>query len=282
MSTSNLAEPSPLRPLVDGLLPPGSLFAPAPGGDLDRILDGIGDNWERARILLENLAHVRNPRRTTFLEDLEREYGISPNPSLTENTRRENLALAKSRSRRGALVARLQDSLDRAGFGLTGYGLRVTPNASPAADPLAIVENQYQLVAREFPSPAAAGNAAAYAAVRHGYYLVNGDQYQSQPTYPMAGQVCARAFDGSDTRSGLESAGHYEAYTLYANEYTTPAAEYWPYVVFFGGTVSRNADGSVAAIATVEIPFARRQELHKLILRYKPLGIWAAMCVQYT
>jgi hypothetical protein len=48
-----------------------------------------------------------------------------------------------------------------------------------------------------------------------------------------------------------------------------------------GGSVARNPDGRIASVASVDVPVGRRQELHRLILRVKPLGIWAAMIVRY-
>jgi hypothetical protein len=150
------------------------------------------------------------------------------------------------------------------------------------ADPSAIVDDAYQLTAHAIGEGMYAGNASAYAAKRGGYYLVNGDQYVLEPSYPQAGHICARAFDGSDSLSGQQCAGRYTSYSQYSNEYASPPSVYWSLIFFVGGAVARNTNGSVAAVSTIWIPAHRRQELHRLILRYKPLGIWAAMIVQYS
>ena len=98
----------------------------------------------------------------------------------------------------------------------------------------------------------------------------------------MAGQICARDFSGADYKSPMQAAGYYTTYTLYVNQYASPPQAYWPAIYFVGGTVSRNGDGSISAVSVVQIPAARRQELHQLILRINPLGIWAAMIVNYA
>lgn len=273
------------RAMIDGLSPRGSIVTPAPGLELDNLFEGMADGHQEVIGDLEALAYVRDPWKCprALLSDLEREFGITPNPALTEKDRRANVAVAKYRKRELATVSKLQRALDMAGFGASGYGLIVTANGSPATDPAAIVDNAYQLTAHAIGdgSGSCAGNARAYAAKRGGYYLVNGDTYSLAPNYPQAGQICARAFDGSDTKSPTEAAGYYSTYTLYTSEYPSPPAGFWPLIPFVGGTAARNLDGSIAAISTVWIPAARRQELHRLILRIKPLGIWVAMIVQY-
>jgi hypothetical protein len=99
--------------------------------------------------------------------------------------------------------------------------------------------------------------------------------------YPQAGQICARAFDGSDYMSGRESAGFFEKTVDEIAVYYSPPKPYWSLIFFVGGDVTRNDDGSIANVAVVSVPAARRQELHRLILRIAPMGIWAAMMVKY-
>jgi hypothetical protein len=273
-----------MRRAIDALLPDGPVLSPAPGDYLDKLLSGVADNHQATLDDLADLAYIRNPGACpeALLSDLEREHGISPSTALTLSERRAALAVVRFKKKSLRTVARLQAVLDKAGFGSGGYGLLVTPNASPATDPSAIVDDAFELTAHAIGEGMYAGNANAYAAKRGGYYLVNGDQYTLEPVYPQAGQICARAFDGSDSLSGTECAGYYSSYTQYSNEYSSPPKGYWPLIFFIGGVVSRNMNGSIASISTVWIPAHRRQELHRLILRYKPLGMWAAMIVQYS
>jgi hypothetical protein len=140
------------------------------------------------------------------------------------------------------------------------------------------VEEDFVLTAHEFPSTYAAGTSIAYAGERGGYYLVNGDRFNARPIYPAAGTgMVALAFPSKSC------AGYYEGYAGFENEYTAPIPPaFWPFVFFIGGTVTRNEDGSVASVATVSIPEGRRQELHRMILRAKPLHVFVGMCVVYT
>jgi hypothetical protein len=272
--------PSYMRSVHDALLPSGPAWEPANGGKYDRLLDGFADNAQAVFDDMEKLAYIRNPRLVPkeLLPDLEREFGIGPDGAVPDGDRREGLGAVVYRPRALSLARELQSALDKAGFGLNGYGLAVTPNASPPANPGPIVEESFALTAHEYPSVYAAGTPAAYAGERGGYYLVNGDRFNHRPIYPGAGAgMVAREFPSKSC------AGYHEGYIGYENEYTAPIPEpYWPFVVFVGGTVTRNEDGSVAAVATVSIPEGWRQKLHRLILRIKPVHVWMGMCVVYT
>jgi hypothetical protein len=269
-----------MRQVHDALMPRGEAWTPAPGGKYDRLLDGFADNAQAVLDDLNSLAYIRNPRKIPFamLPDLEREYGITPDDTVPESDRREKLAVVRYSPRPLSRVAVLQAALDKAGFGISGYGLVVTPNGSPAADPWYIIDENFVLTAHEFPSVYAAGTVTAYAGERGGYYLVNSDIFDARPTYPGAGtDMVARDFPSKSC------AGYYEGFSGPENEYTAPIPEpYWPFVAFAGGTVTRNADGSIASVATVTVPIGRRQELHRLILRLKPLHAWIGMCVVYV
>jgi hypothetical protein len=95
--------------------------------------------------------------------------------------------------------------------------------------------------------------------------------------------ICARAFDGSDSKQPYECAGYYTAYVDLSPKYSTPEdPKYWSMIFFVGGAVTRNPNGSIASVASVNVPAVRRQELHRLILRIKPVGTWAAMMVQFV
>jgi hypothetical protein len=274
-------------------MPQGSAWSPAYEGFLDRILDAVADNGEAVRKALEKLSYIRNPYLCPIelLPDLEREFGIGGNEGLAEKDRREALAAVRYKIASLATVAKLQRYLDKAGFGRGGYGLIVTNNGSPAVNPIQEpgVEYSHRLSAHEFPSVYAAGTAIAFAGMQAAfigqggvYYLVNRVQLTSRPLYPQAGQICARAFDGSDEQSGRECAGYYKVYHDVAQKYTaTDNPLYWPFAFFVGGEVDRNPDGSIAYVHVVTVPASRREELHKLILRIKPLGTWAAMMISY-
>jgi hypothetical protein len=268
-----------MRSVHDALMPTGPAWEPSPGGKYDRLLDGFADNAQAVLDGLESLAYVRNPRKVPkeLLPDLEREYGITPDDTIPDEDRKGGLAVTV-KTRPSSRVRALQEALDKAGFGANGYGLTVTPNGTPASDPLPIVDESFVLTAHEFPSVYAAGTSIAYAGERGGYYLVNGDRFNHRPVYPGAGTgMVARDFPSKSC------AGYYEGYTGYENEYTAPIPQaYWPFVFFLGGSVTRNADGSIASVEYITVPIGRRQELHRIILRVKPLHTFAGMCIVYA
>jgi hypothetical protein len=106
---------------------------------------------------------------------------------------------------------------------------------------------------------------------------VEGDRFNGRPAYPGAGTgMTALAFPSKSC------AGYYNGYAGYENEYTAPIPKpFWTFVFFVGGTATRNEDGSLASVGTVSVPVNRRQELHRLILRAKPLWSWAGMLAVY-
>ena len=275
-----------MRNVVDALLPDGAIWQPAYGGGFDRLLDGVAENKQAVLDDLGSLAHIRDPLRCPIelLPDLEREFGVTANNALTEKERRMAVAIIRYKRVTLPTAQKLQRVLDMAGFGQGGYGLVVTPNASPATDPFPIVDSAYFLTAHEFPSIFCAGNTdVAFAGCGGGYYLVSGDHYMTRQLYPQAGQICARAFDGSDEQSGRECAGFHEesVITNEAAQYKSPPEPYRGLIFFVGGTVMRNDNGSIANVAVVSVPATRKQELHRLILRIVPMGVWAAMMVRY-
>jgi hypothetical protein len=276
-----------MREALNALMPDGAAWRPAFGGDYDRLLNGVARNKQDVFDDLSALANIRDPYNCPIelLPDLEREYGISPNNALTEKERRRSLAAIRYKSLGLATAQKLQRALDMAGFGYGGYGLIVTPNSSPATDPYPIVEANFVMTAHEFPSIFCAGNTdVAFAGYGGGgYYLVSGDYFTSRPLYPQAGEIVARASDGSDYRSGYECAGFYnEMVVIDENENNrSPDEPWWPLIFFVGGVVTRNPDGRITNVASVDVPAGRKQELHRMILRIKPCGIWAAMMVRY-
>ena len=251
-----------MRQVIDALMPDGAIWQPAVGGDFDKLLDGISETQQAVFDDLGSLEYIRDPYRCPkeLLPDLEREFGIAPNNAMTEKDRRASLAVVRYKQRSLATAQKLRRALNLAGFGVGGFGLTVTPN-TPATNPYPI-----------------------FASHDGGYYLVSGDRITIRPLYPQAGNIVARAFDGSDMQSGRESAGFFEETILInlADNYKTPGQQYWPLIFFVGGTVTRDANGRITNVAIVDIPATRRQELHRLILRIKPLGIWAAMMVRYS
>lgn len=117
------------RAVLNAVLPPGSLWQPEDDEGLDRLLEGIATGDEAVREVLADLAHVRDPYRTRVLSDLEREYGIVPDASVTDTVRRQRLAAVQSARQGNGGMDYIQDRLRQAGF-----DVQVHTN-DPAVDP---------------------------------------------------------------------------------------------------------------------------------------------------
>jgi hypothetical protein len=100
------------------------------GGGLNQLLNGIAENHTGVWDALKTMAHIRDPRSTPILDDLEREFGVYPNPALTDQVRRDKLAAIKYARVGTGSKDNLQNALHTAGF----TNLFVWEN-SPAQDP---------------------------------------------------------------------------------------------------------------------------------------------------
>lgn len=121
------------RGVLNALLPPGSLWSPEGGGGFDNLLDGIATNHEVVRAFLASLAYLRDPMLTPMLSDLELEYGIYPDNTVADATRRARLLVAKTAGNGDGSLGFLQNSLIQAGFSVSVY------DNNPAVDPGALI-----------------------------------------------------------------------------------------------------------------------------------------------
>ena len=252
-----------MRAVIDAAWPEGSAWTPEPGGDLDNLLDGMAENSEVLRDWLEALASIRNPNLTTFLEDLENEYGRSSNTGLTEEQRRAALAPLVFDSDSNGSVDRLQSALDSAGFNVTVY------ENDPAVDPAPLLTQAFLMVAGG--GNAFAGRIDAFARAVGGELLVNGDIFNTSKLFT-SGASTANAFAGS----GM-TAGEYEELERVKIEYPIPTdPDSWPFVFFVGGDLV-GGDISIA-----EVPAIQEQEIKRIILKYKPAHSWAALLIGFV
>ena len=211
------------RKVIDSLLPPGPIWEYKEGGDLDKLLDGIADNYEQLLEDLQQLSDVRDPYNTTILDDLEREYGIIKNSNLTDDVRRQQIATIKYNSKIYGSEDDLQNALDMAGF-----DLQVHQN-DPAVDPAIILDQLFNMVADG--DNAYAGRDDAFASRIGGELIVNGDIYEQRTLY------LAEA-DGSNSYAGNSEmvAGRFDETERSAIMYDIPTdPNSWPFVFFVGG-----------------------------------------------
>ena len=195
------------KDLLKVLFPKGPVWTMKPLGDMDALVDAIGTVIETFRSYLKSTAYLRNPNLTPVLSDLEREFGVVPVTSLTEDERRELLAgyvYAKPGSGKDDLQARLR----AAGFD----DLYVYQN-EPVIDPDIYVSGEWSCVCGHQDS--VCGNEDAYCGQTGvgGYLLVNG------PVYDV---------DGDEI------------------EYNIPEDnERWPLCFFIGGEKTETSEGFV-------------------------------------
>ena len=118
-----------LKDVLISLLPKGSIWDLDEAGDLYKLLEGSGDNHTTIYEYLKTLAYIREPLQTSILPDLEKEYGLLLNTSLTDQERRDYLHGVAYAPRSTGTHEYLQEQLQAAGF-----NVQVHVN-SPAVDP---------------------------------------------------------------------------------------------------------------------------------------------------
>lgn len=258
------------RAVLDNLLPPG--WDVKQDSDLDLLFEGLADNKEPIREFLNKLSKIRNPQKTDFLSDLEKEYGLMSRTNLTEQVRRDRLEVwMYERGGKGS-KDNLRDALIRSGF------LVQVHENSPAVDPAIFLTQAFQMVAGD-PVNAFAGDPNAYCGQVGGELLVNGPIYDQRPLYLMEAGGTPTSFAGDP----LAYAGYYLELIKTPIVYQVPTnPKDWPLVFFVGGDATRNINGELTDIEVAEIPAERKEEFQTIILRYKPVHTWAGLIVIYT
>lgn len=258
------------RAMINSLLPPG--WDIETGGDLDLFLEGLAENKEAMRVFLATLSTLRNPQKTAYLSDLEKEYGLMTRTNLTEQVRRDRLEVRVYERNGKGSDDNLQTALRRAGF-----DVQVHEN-SPAVDPSQFIDKAFQMVAGD-PVNAFAGDPNAYAGQVGGELLVNGPIFNQIPLYLMEAGGTPTSFAGDP----LAYAGYFLELKRTSRIYQTPTDPAdWPLVFFVGGDATRNVDGELTDIQIAEIPIERKEEFHNIILRIKPVHSWAGLIVIYV
>jgi hypothetical protein len=262
------------KDILSSLLPDGDMLRPEEGEGLDLFLQGMGENEERMRQFLAELAHLRNPDRTILLSDLEKEYGIKTNENITESDRRAQLAGIMYARRSNGSRDFLQTQLQRA-----GYAVNVYDNA-PAVDPNPLIFGQSQMYCGD--TLAQCGEPTAQCAAFDGELVVNGDIGETIIEYTMrCGDTLAQC--GEPTAL----AGNYSGVSLLPYDYEVPSGvgteveRWWNMVFFVGGDVVRGGGGEITSISFVDIPIQNRKTLRQLILKYKPMHSWGALAINW-
>lgn len=255
------------RAMIDALLPKGAIWTPAPGGGLDLFLDGNAENKEIIRIALEALATIQIADLTQYLDDMEREYGLIFDDSLSEADRRARLKNAITDNQGFGTDWDMQAKLRLAGF----TDIYVYQN-DPPVDINQFLGNTPNVTCNH--PDATCGNPEATCATSGGELVVNGAIFYNGASF----------------------------------QYPIPVSEYWQNVFFAGGIAtfsditspditcsspeatcgnpaascgSESTRSEITAIDQTEIPIERREELRRLIVKYKPIHAWCALRAIY-
>ncbi len=231
---------------IKALLPDGSAWNIAPGGDLDIFFEAAAENWLEAHNAANLVGEVRNPFETNLLEELERDFGFLQNPELSEETRRKQLAAVKYENIDQRNSANdVQNFLNAASF-----NVQVHAN-DPAVDPAL------------FP----------------GEILLNGGLYVSQPEYIMQCDGTIAFCDNPDA-----VCGRFDTFNFIDFEHELPVdPDAWPFIYFVGGAATRDGiTNALTSIAPADVPLNRKDKFIEFILSAKPWFDWAALIINYT
>lgn len=259
------------RAVFDALLPPGAIWIPEISGDLDLLLAGIAENSDEMQTFLASLADLRNPQKTTLLNDLEKEYGIKTDSKFTEQKRRDQLSATKSATAGDGTFEYLEKKLRDFNFDVYVY------SNDPPVDPDIFLYENY--LTYSGGNTAYCGHESAICGGIGGELVVNGDIFIQRPLYLVAsgGEI---AFAGNEKAL----AGYFTEMSQELFRYVVPDNPgYWPLVFFVGGAATRDpGTDELVKIETVSLDAARRDEIIRLIVKYKPLHSWCGLIAAFT
>jgi hypothetical protein len=259
-----------MRAVITALLPQGAIWKPEPGNGLDQFFDGMGLNLDEVRDYLKSLGDFRNPQATTLLADLEKEYGIAPSETLSEQARRDLLSAKKGAIAGTGSLDGLKRKLNEAGFrNLFVY------NNDPEVDPALFLTVSFQCIANN--TTAVCGNDAAFCGVEGGELLVNGIQITTTIGYFAQAGEPTTCCDND-----LAIAGYFLGTGQQPIEYEIPTASMgrWNLIFYVGGEIDEWNDS--AAFARGSVPSILEDTLKTIILQHKPMHSWCALVVDYT
>lgn len=154
------------KQVFNSLFPPGSIWIPIIDKDLDLLINGMATNSEEMRIVIDSLAFIRDPQKTPIIKDLEKEFGLTEDPSLTDQERRNRVLSAKTANKGDGTDDFMQTKLQESGF-----DLQVHQN-EPPVDPSTILDDGFFVYCDG--DDAFCGNENALCGQQSGQLIVNG------------------------------------------------------------------------------------------------------------
>lgn len=82
-------------------------------GGLAQLIAGMADSSEALRQVLYTVGAIRDPHKTPILSDLEKEFGVTTDLTISETDRRDKLAAVKYARAGNATIDNMQTALDR-------------------------------------------------------------------------------------------------------------------------------------------------------------------------
>ncbi len=255
------------RATIDVILPKGSAWIPAIGKGLDLFLEGNAENKEIVIDALNDLSTIQIAELTQYVADMEKELGILFDASLSDATRRNRIKNAKTDNQGYGADWDMQAKLRLAGFDT----IFVYQN-SPTVDINLYLGNTANVSCGH--TDATCGNPGATCSSTGGRLVVNGNIFFNQQTVfydiPTVQYWDNVFFVGGEATFGLVGRADVNC----GNPSSTcgnPAAT-------CGSEIERS---EIIDIAEAEIDSGRRDELIRLIVKYKPIHAWGALRVNF-
>ncbi len=269
------------KALLLSILPPGAAWKIKSDDDWDHLLDALGENKDDLINKAKNLAFIRNPLKTLFLNELEDEYGIISDPTISEDIRRARLKSIQASRITGGTADDMQDALRTALFDVYVY-----PN-DPAIDPDIFLDKYFQMTCNQRnlqgELDAYCGSELAYCGKTGAWIIVNGDLFYNQPIYLSVlnahDEIGLTAYCGNPDFV----CGAFDNTEIRKLNYFNPGdPNYWHLFFFVGGLATFDIEGKITSIQQVLIPIERKAEFLELIIRHKPLSTWGIFIGQFT
>ena len=263
------------RACISALMPPGAIWEPIDG--FDNLLDGVSLNTEVVRAVLAQLAYIRDPLRTSLLSDLEKEYGVIHEQGATEQERRERLLAAVTKRDSDGTAEFMEEALQAAGFDVLVH------INNPPQDPGLLAVTDFITVTGNAESTT--GTVGAFTGHTFtsgsidGELVVNCGVVYHPPTLSCVSGNTFATTGSSPSKTGALHIGPAELV-----EYEIPADPgYWGLFFFVGGVATRDpVTGIITNIEPADVPISRREELKRLILKYKPMYSWCVLVVNWV
>ena len=261
--------------LIEHLLPCGLPWRLADNSVIRAITDGLGAALDDVRLYADLIFLDLFPETTRCLDEWEHQFGLPAVASLTEQQRRERLAV-EWRLIGGQSIDYLQDIMQAAGFPVYFHEWWEDTTPTPR-DPRLHLRGTYQEGAGTTSSTmgnpeATMGNPEAtmnvVASIQAGYVLVN-------KTFAVTTGFSTTMGNPEVTMGNPDATmGGYEGGDFEERSYDIPGnPDLWPYFLYVGAETFGEA---------VDIPLARRDEFENLLLKICPAQQWLGLFVRYT